>query len=105
MPFNVAAINEAVTAAVPEREALVYRDRRFTYAQLADRANRLANVLLAHDVTVQHEREGLANWESGQDHVALYMYNCNPLPLCIKKERKCLTVIVVKKVRQERIQT
>tara|TARA_Y100001934_G_scaffold90307_1_gene111808 strand:- start:5705 stop:7342 length:1638 start_codon:yes stop_codon:yes gene_type:complete len=77
MPFNVAAINEAVTAAVPEREALVYRDRRFTYAQLADRANRLANVLLAHDVTVQHEREGLANWESGQDHVALYMYNCN----------------------------
>ena len=77
MPFNVAAINEAVTAAVPEREALVYRDRRFTYAQLADRANRLANVLLAHDVTVQHEREGLANWESGQDHGALYMYNCN----------------------------
>lgn len=77
MPFNVAAINVAISAAIPEREALIFRDRRFTYAQFAERGNRLANFLLTQGVSIRREREGLANWQSGQDHVALYMYNCN----------------------------
>jgi 3-oxocholest-4-en-26-oate---CoA ligase len=77
MPFNVASISAAITAAIPEREALIYRDRRFTYAQFAERANRLANFLLSQGITIHTEREQLENWRSGQDHVALYMYNCN----------------------------
>ncbi|MEM7405552.1 MAG: AMP-binding protein [Pseudomonadota bacterium] len=77
MPFNVAAINAAIAATVPDRDAIVFRDRRVTYASLNERANRLANVLLEHDLTLTAERAALQNWESGQDHVALYMYNCN----------------------------
>ena len=77
MPFNVARINCAIAAAIPEREAVVYGDRRLTYGDIHKRSNRLANFLLQHGITIRTERESLENWESGQDHVALYMYNCN----------------------------
>jgi acyl-CoA synthetase (AMP-forming)/AMP-acid ligase II len=76
MDFNLAEINEAVAAAVPERECLVWRKRRFTYAQLNERTRRLANSLAARGLGCRCERSELASWESGQDHVALYMYNC-----------------------------
>lgn len=76
MTFNLAEINEAVSAAVPERTAIIFRDQRLTYAQVASRSRRLANFLLSHGITVQRERAGLKNWQSGQDHVALYMLNC-----------------------------
>ena len=47
MDFNLAVVNEAVAAAVPDREAIVCGDRRLTYGQLAERTRRLANHLLA----------------------------------------------------------
>jgi len=75
--FNLAAIHEAIAAAIPDRECLVFRDRRFTWSQLTDRTRRLAAVLRAHDLGCHRERGELAGWESGQDHVALYMYNGN----------------------------
>jgi fatty-acyl-CoA synthase len=75
--LNLGVIHEAIAAAVPEREALVSGDRRFTWAQVADRTRRLANVLRAHGLGCRRERAGLANHESGQDHVALYLYNGN----------------------------
>ena len=46
MEFNLADVNEAVAAAVPDREAIAWGDRRITYAQLAERTRRLANHLL-----------------------------------------------------------
>lgn len=75
--LNLATIHEAVAAAIPDRECLVWGDRRFTWAQMTDRTRRLAAVLRAHGLGCHRERGQLRNWESGQDHVALYLYNGN----------------------------
>jgi len=77
MDFNLATVIEAVAAAVPDREALVSGDLRLTYAQLTERSRRLANHLLASGFTVHEERPELEGWESGQDHLALYLHNGN----------------------------
>jgi acyl-CoA synthetase (AMP-forming)/AMP-acid ligase II len=77
LEFDFATVNEAVAAAAPDREAVVFRDRRFTHAQLAERSRRLANYLLSRGVKVRRERSELAGHESGQDHLALYLYNGN----------------------------
>ena len=75
MDFNLADVNEAVAAAVPDREAIVAGDRRVTYAQLAERTRRLANVLIEAGCTVREDRADLDGWETGQDHLALYLHN------------------------------
>ena len=77
MEFNLGVVNEAVSAAVPDREAIVWRDRRITYGQLAERTRRLANHLLAEGFEVRTDRADLDGWESGQDHLALYLHNGN----------------------------
>jgi len=75
--FNLAVIHEAIAAAVPERECLVFRDRRLSWSDVTDRTRRLADVLRRHGIGRQRDRAQLSNWESGQDHVALYLYNGN----------------------------
>jgi fatty-acyl-CoA synthase len=75
--LNLAAIHEAIAEEVPERECLVFRDRRLSWAEVTDRTRRLADVLRQHDLGCQRERHELRNWESGQDHVGLYLYNGN----------------------------
>jgi acyl-CoA synthetase (AMP-forming)/AMP-acid ligase II len=59
---NLADLFEYVADAVPEREAVVCAGRRLTYAELEDRANRLAHHLAG------------AGLGPG-DHVACYLYN------------------------------
>ena len=46
--LNLAAIHEAIAAVAPDRECLIFRDRRFTWSQTTDRTRRLASVLRAH---------------------------------------------------------
>jgi fatty-acyl-CoA synthase len=75
--FNLAAIHEAIAAAIPERECLVFRDRRLTWAQITDRTRRLASLFREAGLGCRTERSQLRNWESGQSHVALYLYNGN----------------------------
>jgi len=75
--LNLARIHEAIAEAIPERECLVFRDRRLTWADVTDRTRRLAAVLREHGLGCHRERSALANWESGQDHVALYLVNGN----------------------------
>ena len=77
MDFNLATVNEAIAEVIPDREAIVFRDRRFTYAQFNERTRRLANVLTAHGLGCHTERSALRDWESGQDHLGLYLYNGN----------------------------
>ncbi len=82
MPFNLATVNEAIAAAVPDREAIVFRDRRFTYRALVERTRRLANYLIGRGLGLRTERQGpageaLADWQSGQDHLGIYLYNGN----------------------------
>lgn len=75
--LNIAALHEAIAEAVPERECLVFRDRRLRWADVQDRSRRLADVLRQAGLGCHRERDGLAGHESGQDHVALYLYNGN----------------------------
>jgi len=73
--MNLALNFEALAAAYPERECVVTPTRRSTYGELAERARRLAGVLHAHGLGCHRERAALANHESGQDHVGLYLLN------------------------------
>jgi acyl-CoA synthetase (AMP-forming)/AMP-acid ligase II len=75
--FSIALTHEAVSETVPDREVLVWRDRRFTYAQLTERSRRLASYLHGRGLGVRTERSELQGHESGQDHVALYLHNGN----------------------------
>lgn len=75
--WNVAALHEAIGAAIPDRECIVFRDRRLSWADVTDRTRRLADVLRNHELGCRREREGLEPWESGQDHVGLLLYNGN----------------------------
>lgn len=77
MYFNLATVNEAIAAAVPEREAIVFRQRRFTYRELTERTRRFANHLAAQGLGLHTEREALEDWQSGQDHLGIYLYNGN----------------------------
>jgi acyl-CoA synthetase (AMP-forming)/AMP-acid ligase II len=62
--FNIADLYELVADKVPARSALVCGHQRASFAELDQRANRLAHYLQAQGVA------------SG-DHVGLYLYNCN----------------------------
>ena len=74
---NLAAVHEAIAAALPEHECLVFGERRLTWAAVTERTRRLADVLAAAGLGCRRPRAGLAGHESGQDHVALYLYNGN----------------------------
>ena len=75
MDFNLAEIHEAIAAAVSDRECIVHGARRLSWGQVNDRSRRLANLLRARGLGQVRERASLAGWESGQDHLALYLYN------------------------------
>ncbi len=44
MELNIADICDALAGAYPERECLIFRDRRLTWADVADRTDRLAAI-------------------------------------------------------------
>lgn len=75
--FNLGLLNEAIAAAIPDRECLVFRDHRFSWRQFADRTRRLASFLRGRGLGCHRERRELENWESGQDHLGIYLYNGN----------------------------
>ncbi len=62
MEFNLADLWERVADAIPDHEAIVCGDRRLTYAEADERANRLAHHLAGRGI-------------GAGDHVALYLYN------------------------------
>jgi 3-oxocholest-4-en-26-oate---CoA ligase len=75
--FNIGQVHETVSAVIPDRECIVWRDRRLTYADVQDRSRQLAGFLHASGLGCRVERAGLAGHQSGQDHLALYLYNGN----------------------------
>ena len=77
MELNIATIHDAIAAVVPDRECIVWRDRRLTWAAVADRTRRLANLLVDHGLGAHGDPTAVAGWESAQDHLALYMTNGN----------------------------
>lgn len=75
--FNLGTVHEAVSAVIPDRECIVWGDRRFTFADLTDRSRRLASYLHGRGLGIRAERATLEPWQSAQDHVGLYLYNGN----------------------------
>lgn len=73
--FNLATVHETVAAAIPERTCIVKGELRLTFAQVTDRTRRLAAFLHGHGFGSHVERGKLKPWESGQDHLGLYLYN------------------------------
>ncbi len=77
MELSVAGIHEAIAGHRPDELCLVFRDRRLTWADVTERTRRLANHLIGEGLGCHTERDGLANHESGQDHLAIYLHNGN----------------------------
>jgi acyl-CoA synthetase (AMP-forming)/AMP-acid ligase II len=75
--FNLTQAFDTLVETLGDRECIVWRDRRLSYADVADRSRRLASYLHAQGLGVRTERQGLLGHESGQDHVALALYNGN----------------------------
>ena len=77
MDFSLAQLHEAIAEAIPDRECIVSGKRRLVWAEVTERTRRLANFLLARGLGLHRERAGLERSESGQDHLAIYLYNGN----------------------------
>ena len=75
--FNLAKAFDTLVETLADRECIVWRDRRLSYGEVSERSRRLASYLHGRGLGVHRERAALAGWESGQDHVALALYNGN----------------------------
>ncbi|CAN5893668.1 acyl-CoA synthetase [soil metagenome] len=75
MPYNLAQVHEAVSAANPDRPAVIHRHGRLTYAELTDRTRRFAHALARRGLGVHTERAELSGHQSGQDQLAIYLHN------------------------------
>lgn len=73
--WTIGGVVDAIAEVVPDREMTVCGTRRSTFAQSAERTRRLANFLAGRGLGASRERAELANWECGQDRVALLMHN------------------------------
>ncbi len=60
---------------IGDREFIVQGHRRYTYAQVVERANRLAAYLHSRGLGCKTERSDLAGHEVGQDLLGIYAYN------------------------------
>jgi acyl-CoA synthetase (AMP-forming)/AMP-acid ligase II len=76
MEWSLPAVFEVAATAAPERDMLVWKNTRRTYAQVATRARNFAGFLESHGIGVRRERTKLERWECGQATVALILYNC-----------------------------
>ena len=75
--FTVPAVAKAVAAAIPDRDLVIRGERRYSYAQLIERSNRLAGYLHSRGLGCHTERSALAGHEVGQDLLGIYAYNGN----------------------------
>ncbi len=75
--FDLSSVFRTVAQTLPDREALIWRDQRWTYAQLDARIDGVAHYLVSQGLGCHVERDQLAPHESGQDHLGLYLRNGN----------------------------
>ncbi|WP_006245587.1 acyl-CoA synthetase [Mycolicibacterium tusciae] len=73
--FTVPGAADAVAAVIGDRDLIVQGNRRYTYAQIVERSNRLASYLHSRGLGVKTERCELAGHEVGQDLLGIYAYN------------------------------
>ena len=75
--FDLSTIFRTVAQTIPDKQVLVWRDRRLTYAQMDARIDGVAHYLASRGLGSHIERNQLANHQSGQDHMGLYLRNGN----------------------------
>jgi len=68
---HIAQMLERNARRTPEREALIYRDRRLSYAQLDAESNRAARALQRRGIS-KRDRVGLISFNSDQFVIAYY---------------------------------
>lgn len=73
--WTLGDILDAVATAVPDRTMTVCGERKRTFAESASDTRRFANFLADRGFGLHTPREELANWECGQDRIALIMRN------------------------------
>ena len=77
MQFTVPAVLDAVAAATGDRVLLTQGNRRYTYADVVERSNRLASYLHSRGLGCHTPRQALAGHDVGQDLLGIYAYNGN----------------------------
>jgi len=75
--LGIAELHEAIAASRPDQECLIFQDKRFTWADITNRTRQLANYLVSQGLGCHTERALLPGWDSGQDHLAIYLHNGN----------------------------
>ena len=75
--FDLSTVFSTVASAIPEHTALLWRDKRLSYAELDARVDGVANYLASVGLGCHTERDQLPGHESGQDHIGLYLRNGN----------------------------
>ena len=75
--FTIPELVDAVASSIPDREVVIFRDRRITQGMLADRSRRLAAYLTSRGLGAHTERDRLDGHEIGQDTLGIYAYNGN----------------------------
>jgi acyl-CoA synthetase (AMP-forming)/AMP-acid ligase II len=78
MEFNLAHVFRAIAQCISDRPGLIYRDRMFTYGEIDGRTDNLARHFVASGLgAIRAPRGELEQWQSGQDHVGVMLFNCN----------------------------
>ena len=75
--FNLSDVFATVARTIPDQTFLVWRDRRLTYAEIDSRIDGFARFLASVGLGCHTERDSLADHESGQDHLGIYLRNGN----------------------------
>ena len=77
MELNIADAFDAIAAEIPERDGIIFGERRLSWGEVAERTDAFA--LLLDDLGLGRNRSFAesSGWESTQDHVALYLHNGN----------------------------
>ncbi len=75
MEFTVPAVADAIATAIPDRTFLIQGERRYSYAEVMSRANRLASYLHAQGLGAHTPRQDLAGHQAGQDLLGIYAFN------------------------------
>lgn len=75
--FDLSSVFGTVAGAVPDQTFLVWRDRRYTYAEFDTRVDGFAHFLASAGLGAHTERAALPGHQSGQDHLGIYLRNGN----------------------------
>ncbi|QLY28868.1 AMP-binding protein [Nocardia huaxiensis] len=70
--FDLATLHEAIAEVLAD-EPCVIAQRTYTWRETTDRTRRLAAVLRGHGLGGRRDVEN--GWETGQDHLGVYLYN------------------------------